>query len=507
MKKFIEIIKKNVLIKRTSTVLLIVILVALFISLTLVLNSLEINPIDLTADKLYTLTDESKEKAKAIENEISINFIGMSEDSPIIDLAKQYHNENEKITIETATSTERPDLMKKYNLDENYFSGAIIEAKEGKSKIIASNEFYTYDTTTYDEIDITEEKLTNAIIYVSSDEIPSVYVLEGYSNYSLDKNLTYLKQYVENEIVDCKSLNIMVEGKIPEDCAELIITSPEKDFDDITTNAIIEYINNGGNILWFNLLKVDNQEFTNVNKILELYGVKPFEVGVIVEGDTTKMLSKLPTAIVPNMGYSEITKNTTLAVLLNSTKINFASDEELSELKVEKTNLLTTSDKAFFKTDLSNYELKPTENSETGSFVVGALLQKTIVTDSETNVQNENSTEIETTTESEAIAEKDQKVSKLIIYGENQFASDYEIIQGSGTPGIGLYYNVQLVVDSVTNLLNRKDNELVIRKDTNTVQVTLTAQQNIIVQTIIFVVPAVIILSGILVWIYRRRKK
>lgn len=480
MKDFIEKIKKNVLIKKTTTFLFIVIIVALFISLSLCLHGLDLKPIDFTSEKLYTLTQESKDKAKEVKQKISINFIGITEDDPMIDLAKQYHNENENITIETATSTERPDLMKKYNLDEQYFSGAIVEGEEGKSKIISSSEFYTYDQTTYEQIDITEEKLTNAIMYVSSEEIPQVYFLEGYSQFSLEENMAYFKQYVENEIVDCNSINLLQEGEVPEDCNELIITSPEKDFDDITTNAIIDYINKGGNVLWFNLLETEKQDLANVNKILALYGVKPFEVGVITETDNTKMLSKLPTAIVPTLNYSEITKNTSLVVLLNATKINFVSDEELEELNVEKTNLLSTSDKAIFRTDFTNYSLNASKGEETGSFVVGALLEKKL---------------------------DDEKTSKLVIYGENAFASDVEIIQGSGTPGIGLYYNVQLVVDSVTNLLNRQNNDLVIRKDTNTVQVTLTEQQNIIVQSIIFAVPVIIIVAGILVWQHRRRKK
>lgn len=480
MKDFIEKIKKNVLIKKTTTFLFIVIIVALFISLSLCLHGLDLKPIDFTSEKLYTLTQESKDKAKEVKQKISINFIGITEDDPMIDLAKQYHNENENITIETATSTERPDLMKKYNLDEQYFSGAIVEGEGGKSKIISASEFYTYDQTTYEQIDITEEKLTNAIMYVSSEEIPQVYFLEGYSQFSLEENMAYFKQYVENEIVDCNSINLLQEGEVPEDCNELIITSPEKDFDDITTNAIIDYINKGGNVLWFNLLETEKQDLANVNKILAIYGVKPFEVGVITETDNTKMLSKLPTAIVPTLNYSEITKNTSLVVLLNATKINFVSDEELEELNVEKTNLLSTSDKAIFRTDFTNYSLNASKGEEKGSFVVGALLEKKL---------------------------DDEKTSKLVIYGENAFASDVEIIQGSGTPGIGLYYNVQLVVDSVTNLLNRQNNDLVIRKDTNTVQVTLTEQQNIIVQSIIFAVPVIIIVAGILVWQHRRRKK
>ena len=155
MKNFIEKIKKNVLIKRTTTYIFIAILIALFMLLSLWLNNLNLNKIDFTKEKLYTLTEESKNKVKEVNQKININFIGIEENDSILDLANQYHNANENIVIEIATATQRPDLMRKYNLDENHFTGTIVEAQESqKSKIIASSDFYTYDQTTYEEIDL-----------------------------------------------------------------------------------------------------------------------------------------------------------------------------------------------------------------------------------------------------------------------------------------------------------------------------------------------------------------
>ena len=254
-------------------------IVVLFIALTLWINSLNLNPIDFTSEKLYTLTETSKEQVKNVQNDVNIYFIGYSENDAIIDLAKQYHNENSKINIEVTNATSRPDLVEKYGIDNNS-NGIIVEGKE-KSKILSTNDFYTYDPKTYEQIDITEEKLTNSILYVVAEKIPTVYFLEGYSEFNISVNMNYLSIYLANEVTEYKTLNILTTGSIPEDCDTLIITSPEKDFDDMAANAITEYINKGGNILWFNLAVTENKELPNVNKILSLYGIKPFEVGVI----------------------------------------------------------------------------------------------------------------------------------------------------------------------------------------------------------------------------------
>ena len=310
------------------------VIVALFIVLTLWINNLNLDPIDFTTEKLYTLTQTSKEQVKNVENDVNIYFIGYSEGDAIIDLAKQYHNANEKIQVEVTNATERPDLVEKYGIDTN--SNGVIVESGNKSKILSMYDFYTYDPGTYEEIDITEEKLTNAIRYVIAEKIPTVYFLEGYSEFSVNENMNYLTTYLGNEVTNYDTVNILTTAKVPEDCDTLIITSPNKDFDDVATNAIIEYINNGGNILWFNMLVTEEQNYTNVNKILAMYGLEPFGIGVIRETDASKMMSGSPNVIIPNVNSTSITKNIPAVLLVNATKLNFVADEELEKLNVTK---------------------------------------------------------------------------------------------------------------------------------------------------------------------------
>ena len=61
-------------------------------------------------------------------------------------------------------------------------------------------------------------------------------------------------------------------------------------------------------------------------------------------------------------------------------------------------------------------------------------------------------------------------------------------------------------MDSISYLVDRKE-DITARKDTGTVTYTATDKQDTIIKCIIFTVPAVIILAGIVVWQVRRRKK
>ena len=95
--KFIENIKKKWLVKTSKTLLLIAIIVACFVAINIVLHNLELTPLDFSQDKLFTLTDESKEKVKNIDKNVNVYFIGYTEENSNFALAKQYKNANEKI--------------------------------------------------------------------------------------------------------------------------------------------------------------------------------------------------------------------------------------------------------------------------------------------------------------------------------------------------------------------------------------------------------------------------
>ena len=486
--KFIEIIKKKWLINGTKTVLLVAIIFAFFIGVTVLMQKLNLTPIDLTEDKLFTLTEESKEEVKNIDKDINIYFVGYSKDDSTLDLAKQYTKANEKIKVESVTATDRPDLVEKYGIETD--SEGIIVESGSQYKVLASNDLYTYDSTTYESINVAEEKLTAAIKSVAAEELPKVYFLSGYSSFTLANGMQYLNMYLQNEVNEVKTLDILSQGKVPDDCNTLVIASPEKDIDDVATNAITDYINKGGNILWLNAAIAQKQELSNVNKILAMYGVKPFEVGVIRETDSSKMVSNSPDLIMPEIQYADATNklyDSEGVIFINATKINVASDEELENLNITKTELIKTSEKAYFRTNFENSANSVQQGEEQASFLVGAQLDKKI---SEAN---------------EETGEKEIK-SQLIIYGENLFVSDYQLTQTTQTPMVAYRQNKDLVLNSIAYLSDREE-DITVRKSTGAVTYTATEQENKIILAVITAVPLIIIAVGIFVWIKRKHKK
>ena len=486
--KFVQTVKRKWLIDGSRTLSLVLLILAAFLGINTGMKVLDLTPIDLTQEKLYTLTDESKERVKDIDKDVHLYFVGYTDDNADLELAKQYKDANEKIVAEAVDEESRPDLVEKYGIQDSGSSGIIVECGD-RSKVLTASDLVTYDSTTYETISIAEEKLTSAIISVTTDDIPKVYFLEGYSDFTLDYNMYYLSIYLENEITEVDTLNILSTGKVPDDCDTLVITSPSQDFSNEAKTAIIDYINRGGNILWLNAAMSVSADLPNVNEVLALYGVNPFDVGVIRETDSSRMVANSPDLVIPNLESSKITEDiySDGIIFKYPTRINI-NEDGLEDLNVVETDLVTTSEESYFRTDFNNSSSAAAEGEETGSFVVGAELEKTI-------------TEANEETGASAVT------STLIIYGENYFISDYPFTQDSQYAAIQVStYNKDLVLNSLAYLADREE-DITARKSTGTVTYTATEQQDTIVRIIIFAVPVIIILVGLIVWQRRRRKK
>ena len=486
--KFVQTVKRKWLIDGSRTLSLVLLILAAFLGINTGMKVWDLTPIDLSQEKLYTLTDESKERVKNIDKDVHLYFVGYTDDNADLTLAKQYKDANERIVAEAVDSESRPDLVEKYGIQDTGSSGIIVECGD-RSKVLTASDLVTYDSTTYETISIAEEKLTSAILSVTTDDIPKVYFLEGYSDFTLDYNMYYLSVYLENEVTEVDTLNILSTGNVPDDCDTLVITSPSQDFSNEAKTAIIDYINRGGNILWLNAAMAVSADLPNVNEVLALYGVNPFDVGAIRETDSSRMVVNSPDLVIPSLGYSKITEDiySDGIIFRYPTKINI-NEEGLEDLKVVETDLVTTSESSYFRTDFNNSSAAAAEGEETGSFVVGAELEKTI-----TEANEETGTSAVTST--------------LIIFGENYFISDYPFTQESQYSAIQVSsYNKDLVLNSLAYLSDREE-DITARKSTGTVTYTATEQQDTIVRIIIFSVPAVIILAGLIVWQKRRRKK
>lgn len=490
MKKFIKLIKNKWLRQKSLTILLVVLIILVFVALNMWVQNLKLNPIDFTKEKIYSLSDKSKEEVAKVEQNVNMYFFGYSDSTTTVILGKQYESVNPKIHVELVSTSERPDLAAEYGVSSS--SQLVAVSSSQRYKVVDASEMYSYDQEEGKTVDITEQKLTNAILDVTVASKPKVYFLTGHGEYGIDSSsglMYYLSQYIVNDVNDVDTLDLLT-SEMPEQCDCLIIANPTEDFTDIETEKIQNYINNGGKIMWMqdpyiNIQNYDESKYPNVNKILGEYGIK-FSKGIVCEESADNMVYSYPDLIVPSLTYNSIVKDIYSdgkIVMCDSGRITNVSDEEMEKLNVTATPFVKSYETSFYKENLasgSSY-LKKEDGDEEGPFILGETLAKKI---------------------------DDEHTSTLVAYSDAFFATNYPVQIGSTqTYPITFRNNKDLLLNTVAYLTNRED-VIGIRKDTGVVNFTAaTETQDRIVKAIIFIVPLVIILAGIIISVVRKRKK
>ena len=473
-------LKKKWLINGTKTIILIVIIIAIYIGINILLENVVLPEFDFTQNKVYSLSQETKDKVGDIDKDINITLINYSNYTSVISFMERYVELNNHIKIEKVDNlSARTDLMQKYSLDAT--DSLIIVSSGDNEKTVTEDQLYTYDYSTYEQIDTTEEAMTNAILDVTTEDKPKIYFMSNHVMYNTQYYYTIM-QSIQDDANEVDTVDILANNGVPEDCDCLIITTLKEDLTVQEKDKIIEYIKKGGELLLMCGPNITNATLTNFQLVLDEYGVT-IENGVVFEGSNSNMLSGYPDFIIEEVNSTSLTNNLNMTLNLclpDAGKITF-NEDKLEDLGVEYETLATTTEDAFVRTNLNQTSvLRTSEDSETGECTVAAIATKTL---------------------------EDGNTSKLVIYSNELFAMDMQVqINGYAMYTIDLYNNKDLILNSI-GYLNEREDTITIRKNYEDVSYTVTEEQNSIIMIIIFTIPVVIIIAGIVVWQVRRRKR
>ena len=472
MKKGIEIIKKKWLKNTFLTILLIAIIFAIYFGINYAVKKLNLK------DIVYSISESTETKLKDLDKDVQIELINMSNYVYLLDFTNKYTQLNSHITMERIDDlTQRPDIMNTYNLES---TESLIVVKSGERETyISLSDLYTYDYTTGEQIDTTEEAITNAIVEITIQQKPKIYILSGKNYYPTEQMFSTITTQLEEDSNEVDSVDILTEGKIPEDCNCLIISTLSQDLTEIERDRIIDYIKTGGKILLLTSQNILKTNMPNFNEVLAQYGVK-LGYGVVFEQDSSSMLQGAPDYVITevNASYMKDIDMTIKACFPDGGSIEFEDDDKLNELGVEHETIAKTSDKAFLRTNFNSKSYKRTEqDSEEKSFVMGALATKKI---------------------------SDNVKSELIVFTSEIFASNAQ--SAIGIQSVALYNNKDVILNSISHLTERTDT-ITIRKSGEEEAYTVSEKQDAIIKTIITVIPVIIIGMGFVIMEVRRRKK
>ena len=388
-KKLIGTISKKHIKNGSYTMVMSVIFIAVVIVINMIVSTIpsKYSEIDISSQKLYSIGDETKKMLKDLEKDVTIYQIAQSgsEDENISNLLKKYEDESKHIKVEQKDPVVNPKFVSQYTSDDLSANSLIVVCGD-RNKVIDYNNIYetsvdyqTYSsqTTGFDG----EGQITSAIGYVTSENLPALYTVEGHGEKDMDSSI---KEDIEKANMDIKSLNLLTEGSVPDDADCLFIDSPSTDFFSDEKDAIIEYLENGGKAIIFS--DYTTEDMPNFDAILENYGVQRTE-GVVFEGDNQHYAMQMPYYLVPTINSTDASSETASAgyyVLAPYAQGIKQLDDVRDTVKIE--SILTTSDQAYSKTDLNSNTIEKEDGDVEGPFDLGVSITESLDDDKETQI-------------------------------------------------------------------------------------------------------------------------
>lgn len=367
-----------------------VILIAVIVVINLIVAEIptKYTQIDVSTQKLYTISDKTKEFLDELNQDVTIYHIVQNgnEDDVVEKLLKRYEETSDHIKVEKKDPVLYPNFTSQYT-DEDVQDNSLIVANGSKSKVVDYNNLYEtqYDyysgsssTTGFDG----EGQIDSAISYVTSDNLPIVYTLKGHGELELNSSIT---ESLEKANYQIQSLNLLTEENVPEDAGCLMITSPQADLSEEEADKVISYLENGGKAVIFT--DYTSEEIPNLKKVLENYGVTP-DNGVVMEGDTKHYIMQIPYYLVPEINSTEITADLIADnryVLMPVAQSIRIMDSYRDTLDIEA--VLSTSEKAYIKTNVENMQtFEKVSGDQEGKFNLGVCVTEDISDDKQTQL-------------------------------------------------------------------------------------------------------------------------
>ena len=338
--------------------------------------------LDLSSNKVYSLSQESKDLVKGLDEDVTIYWLVQSgkEDSPVENLLSRYESAGKKITVKRIDPDEYPNFAEQYSMSGTVYNNSLVVECGEVNRYIAYEDLYSTSYTSSGTTSTTfagESNITSAIRYVTSSEHPVIYVLTGHGEQEMQ---TSFRSAVEGQNFTMQSLSLLSAGEVPSDGAMLMINAPSTDISSEEKEMIATYLQNGGKLFLITDVTSDGSVLSNINDLMADYGITSHN-GILVEQNANNYVSTLPYCLLPDLNSAhDITEPLASAgyrVMLPVAQGLTVGDAPRDTIEV--TQLMTTSDSAFSKTagvNMTTYEKE--EGDEDGPFAVAVAVTETV---------------------------------------------------------------------------------------------------------------------------------
>ena len=172
---------------------------------------------DISAVKLYSITANTRVVVNALEQDVTIYWVVQAgaEDDVIENLLSKYESLSEHISVVKRNPDVYPTFAEQYTDEEVPNNSLVVECGD-RSRFISYNDIYLSEADVYSYSYTTsfdgEGAITSAIDYVTTAELPQLYVLEGHGEAALPATLA---DQIEKENYEQQTLSLLTVDAVP----------------------------------------------------------------------------------------------------------------------------------------------------------------------------------------------------------------------------------------------------------------------------------------------------
>lgn len=366
---------KRLIRSEKGRLLIVVLLIVLVVAVNGLGSLLGLPRIDLTADRVMTPSREALEIVRTIDTPATIIFIADddSDDIWVGELSRRYADANDNVSYKTMStdSAALSALSAKTGLTLEV--GNVVVESEKRCAVLTGDDLYSYDfdkstyymtgVKNYTRYDFTAQNaLVNALLYVSRDDMPTLYMLTGHGEAQQNAKLFMV---CRRNNISLRTLDLSEADAVPDDASALLISGSTAGYTAEEAALIDDYLAHGGKLM---LMSDYTSDLGALEDVTAKYGMLQ-KGGLVLDGDDDHVYSTdYRYYLLPDVAATSYTEEGTFILMPIASALE-RGDVRRDTLSVE--TLITSSDKAYLKADTEhvstlNYE----EGDEEGCFAL-----------------------------------------------------------------------------------------------------------------------------------------
>lgn len=443
--------------------------------------------IDMTSESEYEISEETAQLLSTLTEPITITVLcdetDYADDQDLRRLPKVFQRYEQlsggAVTVKYINAVTNPSIFNNYNELGDLSTGDIIVESAKRYKAMDPHDLLEYTTnnsssgTSTGSAYVTglraEQRLTSAILYVTANKVPKAAYISGHRE---DTNLESMEELLTRSNYEVTTISLMQTEEIPSDIDMVIISSPQGDYSEEEITSLDAFLENGGRMIV--AYAPDTPELPNLDAYFEEWGVT-FEDQLVY--DSERCFSGYPMYLLPNIvtveGLTDNLDKNGYVIIPGARPITTLWETDNWR---GTQALMTSSNNSYAKarsTESVVYE--QTEEDVKGPFNVGVLAYQN-------KMHNLNST------------------FSYILFLNAGFLSD-STLDGSS------FMNKDYFMAAMNFMSDDADSVVIESKDLTSANLVITgATKKVLYYLLIFIIPGVLLVSGVVVWARRRHK-